>query len=116
MIPGFGYLDLEKKLHYRSLSQTSNLCQWAPFLLLMNKLLFTPIPVGSVGISSAKLLAMVDCLKDNPCLLQVGDKVKFAPFTKQKTFRTLIAMLEAQTWDLKFPIKAFLVQSHCWQI
>ena len=29
-------------------------------------------------------LAMVDWQKDNPCLLQVGDKVKFAPITKKE--------------------------------
>ena len=29
-------------------------------------------------------LAMVDWKKENPCLLQVGDKVKFEPITKKE--------------------------------
>ena len=53
----------------------------------MNKLRFILMSSpGGWNIIGKTYLSMVDWQKKNPCLLQVGDKVKFEPITKKEFF------------------------------
>ena len=84
--PGFGYLgDLEKKLH-RPRKKTPRLQIPMGSIAIANEqtAIYPDSSPGGWNLIGKTYLAMVDWQKENPCLLQVGDKVKFEPITKKE--------------------------------
>ena len=84
--PGFGYLgDLEKKLHHpRKKNPRLQIPMGSIAIANEQTAIYPDSSPGGWNLIGKTYLAMVDWQKENPCLLQVGDKVKFEPITKKE--------------------------------
>ncbi len=83
--PGFGYLgDLEKKLHIPRRSDPRLQIPTGSIAIANEQTAIYPdSSPGGWNLIGKTYLSMVDWKKENPCLLQVGDRVKFEPISKK---------------------------------